>query len=348
MSDNPLAITFADSSRDATMERRFVHLEQVKDEGFNETVSMYDIQQMVARAKGGTPALSYASGCSAHIDGDSVVAQFDFYAWPSRTDLPYAITTSLGTVSDASPVDLDVEFSATFELSDAYEFDFILSEITSYEWETECYDSYGRVVDPPEPTMDGFTTMVVPSPIFGVVRIKGVKRGAKFQIESRLVRYMEVPPDPDDYEDSGYGRHMTYSDFMGMYFNYSRIDTWTTGDNQDNSVPEDIINLTGIKIDSLKVTATSHWVDFEGNEAIESLQMEVPQCMQDLLAMCDGDEDTILNGGYWWLNPNGVPNDPCGDGSGQEPPTLVYVSSCTGEVLGTGQPDDDDTSWCGK
>ena len=147
MSNGQLLIPFMDQEqvRSSGPDRIFVHLEQVEHNEQQDTVTMFDIQQMIARAKGGVSAKTYkAPGCSAWIEGDSIVMEFDFWAWPSDPDLIYTLSAGMGNVTSPQIITETVEFSRTFELSDVIEFDFILETLTSWRWETDCYDNKVR------------------------------------------------------------------------------------------------------------------------------------------------------------------------------------------------------------
>lgn len=347
MSESSLTISFLDTYESVSTDRVFVHLEQKDHNEQQETVNMYDIQQMVARAKSGISARTYKSpGCPAYIDGDSIVMDFDFYAWPSDPNLIYTITSGLGNVTDPQIIQKQVQFSVTFEMSDIYEFDFILEDITSIDWETECYDSDGRVVEDVTVEMDGYTTLRASAVIFGVIRITGTKRGALHTLTSRLVKTQAEPPSEQEFNDSGAGRYATYYDFMGMYWPASNIDSWEDVYGNDQPVVEEQVNYTGLKLTNLKVSVTAHWFD-GGEEKTSSIILEAPQCIKDLLTACgvdtDGDgipddwsdlEDILLNG--MCLNPENTN------------PWNVYVSSCTGKTLLAVQEEMDENAWCGN
>lgn len=339
MSNASLAISFtADRGLSSTADRVFVHLEQVVPNEQQNSVTMFDIQQMVSRARNGMSARTYKSpGCPAYIDGDSIVMNFDFHAWPSDPDLIYALTSGLGNITDPIVIQKQVEFSATFEMSDVVEFDFILEDIDSAEWETECYDSQGRVVDNVTVEMDGYTTLRASAVVFGVVRIIGTKRGARHTLTSRLVKSQAEPPSQQEFDDSGAGRYTTYNDFMGMYWPSSNIDSWTDVHGEEQTPPPEPVNYTGLKLTNLKVSVTAHWV-VDHEEKTDQLIIEAPQCIKDLLAVCDGDEDKILSGGDRTIR----------GGSGEDLPWNVYVSGCTGNFLVAIRPEEDESSWSGK
>jgi hypothetical protein len=339
MTEQALSITYSNDSQRTLAMETFIHLEQIKEQEYKETVTMYDIQQMVARARSGMSAWSYKPyDCPAWIEGPSVVTEFDFYAWVSRPDLQYSLSTNFGNVSGPTVVLKSVEFSVTFELTDVVEFDFILEEISSWHWETQCYDNQGNVVDNVTIEMDGLTTLRASAPIFGVVRLYAVKRGMKHTLTARLVKTVHTDdnrPTEEEFEESGAGDFYSYDEWLRIYF-------------PDLDMPEDqrqdVINLTGISITNLQVVVTAHWVDHD-EEQTEQLQMSVPTCLEDLLKACWVDTDG-----------DGIPDSPpVGDPIfnlcplyKDESPWNVYVSQCSGRELAAYRQDGDDSGWCGR
>lgn len=339
MTDTALSISFSADGDTTTTDSIFVHLEQVVPNEQQNTVTMFDIQQMVSRARNGMSARTYKSpGCPAYIDGDSIVMNFDFYAWPSDPDLVYALTSGLGNITDPQITHKQVQFSVTFEMSDVVEFDFILESIDGEpEWETECIDSKGQVVNDVTVEMDGYTTLRASAVMFGVVRITGTKRGARHTLTSRLVKHQPTVPTEEEFADLDAGRYLSYNDFLQMYWPSSNVNSWTDVNGVGQSVSSVPVNHTGLKLTNLKVSVTAHWV-VGLEEKTDQLIIEAPQCIKDLLAACDGDEDKILNGGDRTIR----------GGDGEDLPWNVYVSGCTGEFLEAIRPEEDESSWSGR
>lgn len=347
MTDQSLAITFSNETETDTPNRRFVHLEQIEEDGTKKTVTMRDLQQMVYRARWGMSARTYKpTDCPAVIEGNSVVSWFDFYSWPSSLTLSHTIDCTMGSVSEPQIVEKAVNFSATFELSDTIEFDFMLSEIRSWYWETPCIDADGVTVpveDVGTPTMDGLTTLRIDTPVFGVLRVRGLKKGAKHTVNVELVKVVPVRldgswPSEEEFEESGADESMTYQEWLNQYYGYTDVVTWYTNLGSENVVPNEPVNLTGLSIDNLQVTVTAMWMDHENEMQTESLLMEVPQCLQDLLSACnwytDEDGQWILGRVIFKICPN------------YNIPTNVYVSACTGKELTAIKADKDSTGWC--
>ena len=44
--------------------------------------------------------------------------------------------------------------------------------------------------------------------------------------------------------------------------------------------------LNGYKIENLENTITASWIDTDGSTATEQMRLEIPQCVQDVLAFC--------------------------------------------------------------
>lgn len=346
--DSALAISFTregSSSSDPMLRQPFCHLEQIEQPQSAKTVTMTDISQMIARARMGLSARTYKpESCAGAISGDTISVWFEFYVWPSHEELPYALTAGLGNISNPEVIHKPTEFSATFEFSDRIELDFIMDDIDSYTWETDCYDSDGvRVDEKPEIWLENYHTIMASEPVFGVIRIHGKKRGAKFVLTQRMVKYVPVNPDgdvPDEgaFQESGAGDYYTYEKWLSKFFGRK---------NEDDDGIQPPTNMTGLKISNLQVGVTAHYFDLGGEKATETLRLEVPQCVKDLLAACgvdtDGDgipdvwdEDAIFRSTLTICGPD------------DDPPTIVYVSSCTGKEVGTRSAGDDDSGdWCG-
>ena len=352
--DQSLSISFSnDAAQTTTPDRRFVHLEQIKEDGTRKTVTMYDLRQMVYRARWGVSARTYKPpDCPAAIEGNSIVSWFDFYSWPSSLTLQHTITSSLGSVSAPQIIEKAVSFSVTFELSDVVEFDFMLSHISSWVWETPCIDADGKTVsiaDVGTPTMDGLTTLRIDKPVFGVLRIQGLKKGAKHTVNVRLLKVVPVSPDGDfpteeEFEESEAAEHMTYQEWLNQYYGYTDVVTWNNLLGNYNAVPQEPVNMTGLSITNLQVIVTALWMGFDGKVKSESLRMAIPQCLQDLLSACgvDTDGDGIPD---CWLDCNNVLLEIC---KKYNIPVNVYVSSCSGGVITAISADKDSSGWCGS
>lgn len=228
MSDTALNIPFSnDAGVNNTSEKRFVHLEQVMDPGFNpdKLVTMADIAQMVARARTGTSAQSYGyDNCPIRRTSYSIYSTwFNFYVWPSSMSLPHTLTSSIGNVSVPTIVHKQTEFSIEFEMQRAVELDFIMESITSVRWETGCYTAQGELVPDVTLEMDGLSTVVASEEIFGVARIRGIKIGAQHRLTVDLTSSV---PTQETTPGAGDGAYQIESD--GYSGNYDWVDNMPT------------------------------------------------------------------------------------------------------------------------
>ena len=135
MGNQALSIPFSAGSSSATL-RRFVNLEPVVPEETNDTVTMFDINQMVARAKSGISALTYVTqNCPLfEVDGNTTT-HLGFYVWPSSKTLDFKLETSVGEISEATIVNEYTEFSVLFGSTDSHTLDFILEGLEILFWE---------------------------------------------------------------------------------------------------------------------------------------------------------------------------------------------------------------------
>ncbi len=350
MTDAALTIPFSAGAGDTqTTERRFVHLEQIDPPESSNTVTMFDISQMVARARMGISARTFKPfNCPAYINNQSIISQFDFYSWPSAVDLPHTIISSLGEVSVPKIVEKTIHFSRPFELSDVVELDFIMTSITSATWETACYDADGKVVEVCTPYMDGLSTIRIDKPVFGVVRIVGIKKGAKHSLNVRLVKMVPAQhngdlPTEEEFEESGAAAHYTYQEWLSKFYGFTDAVSWQGQQGNDKALGKEPVNLTGLSISNLQATVTSKWIGVDGEEKTEQLRMKIPQCIQDLLSACGTDTDGDGIPDYWGTLPERSFRL-CGPGDHN--PYQVYISQCTCNILAVIERDNDENSWC--
>ena len=310
---------------------RFVHLTQPHETGMDKTASMFDISQMIARARSGQSAFTYKkNNCPAGVTDTGVNIRLDFEAWPSSPDLPHTISANIGEVSPPTLIDEYTEFSLVFEMSDVVELKFILSEITNYHWETDCYDkTWKPLTTPPEITMDGLTTVRCDQPIFGVVRIRGKKIGARHRLTTKLLKSYPVRPDEPLPEEG------ISAEDLEKYWAYTDVATWNGNPVDENET----IDMTGLSLDNLSITVTAVWLNSEGKEESFSMQLEIPQCIKDLLAVCDGNLENFGGGAFT----TGTTICDLADNPEQ---LTVYQSGCTGKVIDERKTKDDPDSWC--
>jgi hypothetical protein len=241
---------------------------------------MFDIKQMVSRARSGVSALTYLkSDCQAYLSGDSIVVTFSFYVWPSSRDLQYKLSANIGELSSAIVVEDYTEFSMLFGLSNYVPLDFILTEISLLNWETPCYNSNGHEIPDVDLSVKNENVICADSELFGVARIRGRKWGRKHTLTVTLPK----------------------EDFL---------------------------------ISNLQAAVTADWGDrtttLDDDTSTFTLQLEVPQCVQDMLSWCDGDEASIEN---ILFNIMGGIQNICGAQAYAEKPRIAYYSECTGNLI---------------
>jgi len=97
--------------------------------------------------------------------------------------------------------------------------------------------------------------------------------------------------------------------------------------------------MTGLSLDNLSITITAKWMNADGEEESVQMPLTIPQCVTDLLSVCDGDLESF-NGGIFSSGTR-----ICGDEDNDDHLT-VYTSGCTGKVLDERKTKDDPDSWC--
>ncbi len=310
-----------------TTERRWVHLTQPVESGMDKTASMFDISQMIARARSGQSAFTYKKdNCPAGVTDTGVNVRLDFEAWPSFPTLAYTLSSNIGEISAPTIIEEYTEFSLIVGMTDAVELDFILKDISVLRWETDCYDKdWKPLADTPEISMDGLTTVRVEQVVFGVVRIRGTKVGARHELTTELKKSYPVRPEnplPEEGIDA---------EDLEEYWAYTDVAT-CNGEPVDES---ETVDMTGLSLDNLEITITALWLNTAGKEESETMRLEIPQCIKDLLSACDGNLENF----------GGEGTSIC-DLSDNPERLTVYTSGCTGKVLEERKSKDDPDTWC--
>lgn len=322
--------------------RRFVNLTQLEETGMDKTASMFDIAQMIAIARSGHSAHLYKKdACPAGVTDTGVNVRLVFESWPSALDFDYTLSSNIGVISPPTVLEEYTEFSIKFDKTNFVRLDFVLKSIESYEWETPCFASDGSTLPTQVLRLEDLSILHVDATIWGVVRIKGKKIGAMHELSHTLIKsYPDKPDEPLPEEG------ITAED-LGEYWGLTDVETW----NGEPVNQDDTVNLTGYSVENLNITVTATWIgpdpvigydyaedpedleDHEGIEEYNSLRLEIPQCVVDLLKNCDGDLDNFAGPGVGMCWP-------------VDDQLNVYYSGCTGKVLDVRNKKDDQDSWC--
>ncbi len=316
MSDTSLSISFVSSTSGVLDHnaRRYVHLEQVEDTGDSDRlVTMSDISQMIARAKSGVSAFTQKAGtCSFTYVNNIFSTWFHFYVWPSSRTLGYELSASMGNIDRGVVIRDKVTFRVLFELSDYVHLDFLLDDIT-YTFEMTCRDENGAAImtNDIDLQMDNYTTIRSNKSFFGVVKVSGYKIGMKHKLTTILTPRL---PDAD--------ATLLPTDIV----------SWQNGFAETILPPVDGLNMTGYSITNLNINVMAKWVGVTGEDEVETLKLEVPQCVKDALEMCG--DPTNLDGLGAIVNifsSSEISDDEPELTGGKN--ALVYFSICDGGVL---------------
>ncbi len=325
--EQQLTISF-DGKGASLSENRWVHLTQPIESGMDKTASMYDISQMVARARAGQSASTYKKNqCAVVVSSNSITITLEFSSWPSSIPLEYIVEASLGTLSPKIYSYEYTEFSIVFGKTDAVELDFVLHSTASFTWETSCWSVDGLLLKNQDVTLDG-TTLRTEVPVFGVLRVIGRKLGFNHTVTCKLVPSIaEKPIAPDS--------NTTVQEFID-YFKPTDLGTW----DGIPVNPDTTTNTSGYSITNLSVDITAKWLTAEGEEQKEVMRLNIPQCMKDLLSTCDGDLESFNNFEDTF---DGESTHICDNPEGN---LTVYVSDCSGRVLAERLTATDPDGWC--
>jgi len=130
------------------------------------------LQEMLAMVINGVSARAYLqSDCTARISNGVVSVDTGIWVWPSRLDLAYNITPTLGKVGERTTIVQDREFNLAIDFSRSVDLPFYCTEL-SWEWTNiPCFGKYGQKVDRPDLKVTN-TSILTPGDVYSVIRVR--------------------------------------------------------------------------------------------------------------------------------------------------------------------------------
>ena len=125
MDNAALVINFAPAPEqtDADKPCRFVNLEQAKLP--RDAANLADVNAMMLMAASGLSATSYRQDdCPLRVIDDTIIEfGLGFYVFPAPLDLPYALSTAIGTIDQGKRIEQDRSLEVVAEMSRTVELD---------------------------------------------------------------------------------------------------------------------------------------------------------------------------------------------------------------------------------
>lgn len=239
----------------------WVRLEQIVPAKTGKYASLTDVYRAWNLAASGiSPRVDRANGCPVEFDGDIIRVFLGFYAWPSRPDLEYQLSTTIGTIGQAQIIRLPREFSAFANNTTAIDLHCYMEDVV-VAWESPVFNRYGEEIPPPA-IINHNTWLELSAEAFGAMRIKGNAVGGYYiltiDINKKQWDDPEIPPPSQVNGDITYVNPLPY--------------------NRTNAD----------KITGLSATITATWIASDNTAATDQLPLEIPQCVLDVLAFCPG------------------------------------------------------------
>jgi len=269
MGNNTLhSVTYTVDDSDLSLLELWVKLEQIVPSKILKYANIWDVYRLWTAAATGTSAKAIKiAGCPVEFDGTKIKVYLGFYSWPSKPDLIYNVTPALGTIFSTEIIKKPREFSVFVDNSSEVSLDFYLEDATII-WESPCFNSVGELIPYPTAIFDGIK-LKFNRECFGAVRIFGKAVGQYHVCEMILDKEIkeEGVPEEEIKEQSEYTKDGV------EYHILSKIPT---------------TRFNGYKIENLENTITATWLNEEMLTMTEQLPLEIPQCVQDILAFCPG------------------------------------------------------------
>lgn len=249
----------------------WVRIEQLIPPEVSQFASIRDVYQLWLSAATGKSAQKLrAVNCPVEFDGSDIHVYLGFYAWPSYLDLPYDLTPSIGTIGERQVIRKRREFSAFIDNQNRLDLPYYMEEVTA-EWETPTFDRYGEQITRPSITNHN-TWIEFSSEVFGSLRVSGVAFGS-YQVAEMIVT-RELTEEEIPAEELADQQHPSEDTYIVTPLPTKRLNGY---------IPENLDN-----------TITAAWIAADGTTATEQMQLEIPQCVQDVLSFCPDMYKTLL------------------------------------------------------
>ena len=252
----------------------WVKLEQKLESKLSYYASIRDIYKMWTLAVTGVSARTYKPiGCPVEFIGSDIYVYLGFYAWPSDPALLYNLAASLGTIGPVQIVNLPREFSGFVNNSNAWDLPYYMEDV-SVEWETATFNSYGDRIPEPSITITN-KRLEFSTEVFGAFRVKGKAIGGYYLLTIVLNKPMTQ-------------EEITEEDLRNNIIQQI----------QDRKIvfsPPPIVKLNSYKIENLESTVTADWLSLDGATQTEELEIEIPQCVKDILEFCPNMYETLVH-----------------------------------------------------
>lgn len=287
-----------------------VTLEQIVPPETAQFASMADVYRLWLAAATGTSARTLRpDGCPIEFSGQNVIVRLGFYAWPSDPDLPFTLAPALGELSALRLVEMPREFSLFVNNASEVNLPYYMRGVT-VAWESPTFDRDGNRIAAPAIAEDG-NRLRFSAEVFGAARVTGLAIG--YYVESIMTLSRELTEEEVPAEEIAEQQH--FSEDGVEYFITSPVPTK---------------RLNGYKVENLQNTITATWQDLAGKTVAEQLRLQIPQCVEDALALCPGMYEYVLR----WCD--------------EVKKLLVYYNACKGTIIGQWLDDENPIKYCSQ
>lgn len=168
---------------------RWLHLEQEAVPLSQRNATLADMVQMFNRALSGLSSRTYqlekCAAATIKSDGTLMVT-LKVRVWPSSMDLPYALTTSYGSVATGNPVEIEREIDVAVEGTDAVTLPWLVGAPLAW-WQIPCVNEWSEPVPEPAIIVAG-ATVTLNASCYGVLRIRGLAQGYQHSVTMEFLK----------------------------------------------------------------------------------------------------------------------------------------------------------------
>ncbi len=281
------------SSADINEQEIWVKMEQEVIPETSLDANLFDIFQMINRSASGLTSFSYVPTSLDYVmfTPTTIEIKLDFWVFPSNMDLLYSMTINQGSLSSRIHDSVPKVGNIVIPLDDKVQMPYLIDPVvSSFGWESPVYDDLGHLLDSPDITVNG-PYLTFTQDVFGIVRANIMAQGYKYTATLSFPK-------------SQTGR----AEIFGIIANQTSYTSIT----------------------NVRCSVICTYIDENGEEQEEMLELKIPKPVLDFLAECDDGYPTL------WPRCAGSILD---TEENQTYSTTIYYSTCTGEILDTVRSD---------
>lgn len=261
MSETNLHIQYQGIDLVDTSQDIWINLEQADLPVYGGNVSLNDILNMSTIARQQETAFSYRmdDGIYFSDSGDTINIPLSFYVFPSSMGLSYSLQIPQGELSDRVVINLAKTGNVVVPLSTSVSFKALVNNV-NLTWQTPCYNEHGNILSAPNYTVSN-NKIELDNQVFGVLRGSFNYIGYKYTLTLSFTKAETAEEHPFTV--------IGLKNIINTQTNYNSIT-------------------------NIQTTVICTYMDENGEEQQESLDLQIPKSAEMYLSDCPNGASRVV------------------------------------------------------